>query len=380
VTKPRVLILSFSDIAADARVLKQVKHFAEHYAVTTCGYGVQPDPRVTHVSIPDELTIDKRRREDLIFRRYKKMYWSMPAIAYAGQALRAEPAFDAVIANDIDAVGLALSLKPTAGVHADIHEYAPRVYEEVPIWRIFVAPYVRWMCRKFLPRAASMTTVGSGLASEYQRVFGLHADVVTNAAPYAELSATPVSSPIRIAHSGASLRNRRLELLIQAVSDTTTDVTLDLYLMGNDPGYLVELAAMAEKTSRVTIKEPVPYRDLIQTLNEYDLGIHVIAPTNFNNTWSLPNKFFDYVQARLGLIIGPSPEMKGILEAHHLGVTADGFSAADITRALDGLTPSQVAEWKSNSETAALSLSSESQVRIWDEAVTTLLANAPAPS
>ena len=72
--------------------------------------------------------------------------------------------------------------------------------------------------------------------------------------------------------------------------------------------------------------------------------------------------------------------MKSILESHHLGVTADGFTAADITRALDGLTQSQVAEWKSNSETAALSLSSESQVRIWDGAVTKLLANAPAPS
>lgn len=375
-TKPRLLILSFSDIASDARVLKQVKHFAEKYAVTTCGYGEQPDPRVTHVSIPPELTIDNRRREDLILRRYKKMYWRMPAIAYASDALRREAPFDAVLANDIDAVGLALALEPRGGVHADIHEYAPRVYEEILIWRVFVAPYVRWMCRKFLPHAASMTTVGAGLAAEYRRVFGLHADVVTNAAPFTDVAATRVDSPIRIVHSGASLRNRRLELLIEAVASTKADVTLDLYLMGNDPGYLAELSSMAEATSRVTIKEPVPYNQLIKTLNEYDVGIHVIAPTNFNNKWSLPNKFFDYVQARLALVIGPSPEMQGILETHHLGVTANDFTAAEIMRTLDGITPDHVAEWKANSEAAAHSLSAESQVRIWDAAVTKLIAAA----
>lgn len=373
-TKPRLLILSFSNIAADARVLKQVSHFAGQYEVTTCGYGEQPHPAVTHIAIPEELTIDQRKRQDLILRRYRRMYWGMPAIKFAADVLRRERRFDAVLANDIDTVGLGLSLDPRAGVHADIHEYAPRVYEEIPIWRIFVAPYVRWMCRQFLPRAASMTTVGAGLAAEYRRIFGVEAEVVTNAAPRADLPPQPVGSTIRIVHSGASLRNRRLELLIDAVKATRSDVTLDLYLMGNDPGYLEELAAMAASSSRVTIKDPVPYRELIETLNGYDLGIHVIAPTNFNNTWSLPNKFFDYVQARLGLIIGPSPEMKGILEQHGLGVTADGFRAEDITEALDSLTPENVTAWKQNSDAAALALSAEAQVEIWDAAVARLLA------
>jgi hypothetical protein len=369
VTPKRLLILSFSDIAADARVLKQVKFFAERYDVTTFGYGEQPDPRVRHISIPSHLTIDERRREDLILRRFARMYWNMPAIAHASNALQKEPRFDAIIANDIDTVGLALSLNPTCGVHADIHEYAPRVNEEIPVWRIFVAPYVKWMCREFLPRAASMTTVGAGLAAEYRRVFGLNADVVTNAAPYAELTPQPVGSPIRIVHSGASLRNRRLEVLVRAVANTSADVELDLYLMGNDPGYLAELTAMAATSDRVTIKEPVPYRELIQTLNSYDLGIHVIAPTNFNNRWSLPNKFFDYVQARLGLIIGPSPEMQHILTEHGLGATTSGFTVEDVTRTLDELTPASVAAWKSRSQAAAAALSAEAQIRVWDAAI-----------
>ena len=37
--RPTLLILSFSPIASDARVLKQVRMLAQDHDVTTCGYG-----------------------------------------------------------------------------------------------------------------------------------------------------------------------------------------------------------------------------------------------------------------------------------------------------------------------------------------------------
>ncbi len=372
-TKPRLLIISFSDISADARVLKQISLFSERYAVTTFGYGPQPHTAVEHIRLDDAHGIRRWRRHDLILRRFRRIYWEQPAVRQGLVELSARPRFDAVIANDIDAVGLALALEPRSGVHADIHEYAPKQNEEILVWRIFIAPYVTWMCREFLPHTSSMTTVGQGLAAEYRRVFGLHADVVTNATPYADLVPGTVSSPIRLVHSGASLRNRRIEVLIDAVIATTSDVTLDIYLMGNDPAYIRELRARAERSSRVRVLDPFPYRELVRGLNRYDVGIHVIAPTNFNNKWSLANKFFDYVQARLGLIIGPSPEMKALLEKYRLGAVADDFSADSLTRVLDTLSDQEVQAWKQNSAAAAHELSSETQVQVWDRAIERLL-------
>ena len=35
-------------------------------------------------------------------------------------------------------------------------------------------------------------------------------------------------------------------------------------------------------------------------------GLHLLPPVSFNNANALPNKIFDYVQARLGLIVGPA--------------------------------------------------------------------------
>ena len=377
-TRPRLLIFSFSNISADARVLKQVQHFAELYEVTTYGYGPSPDPRVHHIQLDDSERIHKWTRLDLILRRYRRMYWGQSGIRKAQADLAPLGRFDAILANDIDTVGLALELDPVHGVHADIHEYAPRQNEEILVWRVFEAPYMRWMCRRFLTRTASMTTVGQGLADEYERVFGLDAQIVTNAAPYADFAVGQVGSPIRLVHSGASLRNRRLETLVDAVAATTTDVALDLYLMGNDPEYIEHLRARAGDSGRVRVLAPLPYPELIPRLNDYDVGIHVIAPTNFNNHWSLPNKFFDYVQARLGLIIGPSPEMHRLLTKHGLGAVSDDFGAAALTRLLDSLTADEVLSWKNRASDAARALSSEAQMQVWDGAIRRLVGDPQA--
>src|SRR5690606_23390547 len=48
----RVLVLSFSPIASDARVLKQVELLRGRSAVTTCGYGPAPEGVTEHLEIP----------------------------------------------------------------------------------------------------------------------------------------------------------------------------------------------------------------------------------------------------------------------------------------------------------------------------------------
>src|SRR5690606_14748561 len=148
-----------------------------------------------------------------------------------------------------------------------------------------------------------------------------------------ELRPTPVSSPVRLVHSGACLRNRDLHVMVEAVlaaarEPDPVDVTLDLYLTPNDPAYLEELRGLAAGSGGVvTVHEPVPYADLLPLLNGYDVGVHVLPPSSFNNANALPNKVFDYVQARLGLLVGPSPEMAMLVHRHELGVVAPAFDA-----------------------------------------------------
>jgi hypothetical protein len=373
VSRPSLLILSFSDIRGDARVLKQVREFTSDYDVTTCGYGEAPDGVVEHLRIPSDAPSWRFDRVALVLRRFERAYRGNRAVVEAERLLGGR-VFDVVLANDLDTVPLAIGLHPRGGVHADLHEYTPRQRYEDLRWRVFFAPLMAWLVRTYVRRADSVTTVGEGVAAEYERVFGVRAGVATNAAPYVESAPTPVGEPIRLVHSGAGLRNRNITLMLDAVDRVARPVTLDLYLTENDPGLIAELRD--RQSDRVRLHAPVPYSELIRTLSEYDVGVFVLPPINFNYRWALPNKLFDFVQARLGIIVGPSPEMARVVERHELGAVASGFSADDLAREIEALTPERVAEWKAASDRAAVELSSETQVRVWRDAVDALAARA----
>ena len=140
---------------------------------------------------------------------------------------------------------------------------------------------------------------------------------------------------------------------------------------------MAELRALAGDDERIRFRDPVPYTELIETLNGFDLGLSIFPPTTFNLAWCLPNKFFDFVQARLGEIVGPSPEMARFVEEYGIGLVLPDFEPASLARVLEALTPKQVTAYKKASSANADALSSESQGVIWDDLMTRVLASAP---
>jgi len=377
--RPSLLIISFSPIVDDARVLKQVRAFADRYRVTTCGYGPAPDGAAEHLEIGAEYGALDTDFRLIAARQYRAAYSSTSAVQEARRLLRGRT-FDVVLANEAETAPIALELAPASRIHVDLHEYYPRLHDDVPAWVFWRAPYARWLCRRFVARVASTTTVGRGLAEEYEKEFGFRPGVVTNATPFRDIRPHAVGSPIRLVHSGAALRNRDLTLLIDGVARSRAEVELDMYLMPHEPDHLAELKAMAETTSgRVRVLDPVPYDRLIPTLTAYDMGVHVLPPGNFNNRWALPNKFFDYVQARLGLIVGPSPEMAGTVETRGLGVVTSDFTADALAVALDMLTPDAVAGFAAASDAAARELSADAQVVGWERAIDAIAVQPESP-
>ncbi len=131
-----LLILSFSDISADARVLKQVAAFRDRYEVTTLRIRPAPEGVADHVQLPSDQEVWRYSRALLMLRQYARAYRQNGAVRAASAALDGRR-FDVVLANDVDAVPLALSLEPRLGVHADLHEFAPAQKSELLRWRLF---------------------------------------------------------------------------------------------------------------------------------------------------------------------------------------------------------------------------------------------------
>lgn len=365
---PSLLILTFSPIRSDPRVLKQVELFKDKYRVTTCAYGAVPDGVAEHFALPEDSRGWPSDKVGLITRQYAKVYDGLPAVQSA-RAVLPKGRFDVILANDLNTLPLALDLEPRLGVHADLHEFAPREKEDNLKWRMFIAPFMRWLCSRYLAGASSVTTVSQGIADEYLKDYGTPTGVVTNAAPYAEGTVRLVGETVRLIHSAAGQRYRKLENFIEAMKDAPEWLSLDMIVMPNEPDYVAELKAQAASVPSISFREPVPYKQLVSTLSEYDVSVVFLPPTNFNLKNALPNKFFEAVQARIGLIVGPSPAMVGLVEEYGLGAITEGFSAESLRRTLWALTPESINTWKRAADAAARPLSAESQIAVWDAAI-----------
>lgn len=372
---PTLLILSLSPIAADARVLKQVRLFSEGYELTTVGYGPAPEGVAEHIRIPDDVIAYRWEPKLVILHAHPATYWNNPAMRWIRRHVP-RGRHDIILANDVEGSGLAAMLRPRLGFHADLHEYSSRLNENDTGWNAHIRPLYEWMVRRHVRRAASASSIGEHIAREYERQFSLRdVAVVPNAAPYEpELVPGEVHSPIAMVHSGAARRERALEMHIDAAAEVGDSVSLDLYLTQDTTEYYRSLVARAERTSNVRVLPPVPYRDLVRTLNSYDVGLFSLPPTTFNTEWVLPNKFFDFVQARLGQIIGPSPEMVRILHEHDLGLVAEDFTTEALAARIAELTPEGVRRYKHNADVAARALSAESYTDAWRRAIDRIAA------
>lgn len=326
------------------------------HRVTTCGFGSAPDGVDAHVQIRSIPRTPLGRVAALIplkLGRHDWYYWSHPRVRLARRALNGiRP--DAVLANDLATLPLALDVAGDAPVVFDAHEFAPLEYQDQRIWRFFLARYNDQMCRRYLPRARGALTVCRGIAERYERDYGVRMEVLTNAPPRVDLPVRPTSpSRIRIIHHGAAIYSRRIELMIEMAKLLDERYSLDLILVPGDAGYIARLRRMAEGNPRVCFLERVPMEKLVEVSAKYDIGLFLLPPTNFNYAMALPNKFFEFIQARLAVAIGPSPEMARIVREFDCGVIAEDFAPESLARRLNALSAADIDRMKAGSDRAA---------------------------
>ena len=335
--------------------------------VTAIGWG---DPCIEGVRFVDVSrgvpSIPQRAQKAfrLKVRRFEAVYWSDECVGKAAEALRGHD-YALIVANDIDTLPLALKYRGEAKVLYDAHEYAPRQFDGWFLWRFFMQAYKEYLCRTRIPQADSMTTVGPAIAEEYTRRFDVRPEVVWNAPRYHAIPYIPRNgSHIRMVHHGGALRQRRLEVMIEAMAHLDDRFRLDFMLIPGSSGYLPELVKRASADPRITFSSPVKPTEIVERLKGYDVGLYSLPPYSFNARHALPNKFFDFVQARLCVAVGPSPEMKKIVEQYGCGVVAKDFTAQALAETLRSLDRPKVEAYRRASDSAAVELSYERSARV----------------
>lgn len=371
-----VLILSFSTIKNDPRVMRQIKLLEAKHNVTVAGFGTKPDAGIDFISIdtPKSGVFQKARWAiKLATGKFDSYYCNLPHVIQA-KALLSEKKFDLIISNDVSSLPLSLSLAKSNPVLLDAHEYSPREFEDNWRWKLFFSRYNHELCKKYLPEVSSMTTVCQGIADEYKREYGVSSRVVHNAPVYHDLSPSSVSSSkIRIIHHGGAIRSRKIETMIEMMKYLDSRFTLDFMLVDSSPGYMKELRSLAKGDSRIFFIDPVPMPEICTTINKFDIGLFLLPPVNFNYKYALPNKLFEFIQSRLAIAIGPSPEMADIVKKHRCGVVSNSFSPKELADMLNALDAEAVARLKTASDQAAAVLSYEASGKVMLEEIERVL-------
>lgn len=359
----RILCVSFSPIHSDSRVLRQLKVLAQHGEVTTVGYGPTPHGSTLHIEVPENassLPETPLGVAKLAFRLHKSVELKAPGEKAVLKQVVGSGPYDLVVANDARALPLAFTAAGNAPVMADMHEWAPAERAAILVWRLLVGPYFDALCRKYLPRAAAVTSVGAGIAGLYRERYGVHPEIVRNAAAFQNLSPTTVDpDTIRLVHSGIADDQRNILELIEAVGILGERFTLDLYLVEVPGGHIDVIRNLAASTSGVKLHPPVPPETLPHVLNQYDLGVFLLPLKTLSKRYHLPNKFFDFVQARLGLVFSPAPEIDALITKYQLGITTSDTTAQALVDALRNITVAEVSRYKAAADSSAKALSSE---------------------
>lgn len=378
----KILVLVFSNLKHDARVTRQVNFLRKENHVTVVCFDADEATNTSIIRIKQtELTPLRKMLLglSLLTKQFTLAYKLFHDYGYLVDQL-ASTHFDLIIANDIDALPLAFKLKKKGKVIFDAHEYAPRHFENNKVWKIFFQPFNIYLCKKYIPQIDGMLTVGKGLAQEYEKNFGRKPLVITNATRYHDLEpSTLEQSKIRLIHHGIANPSRRLDLMIDMMEHLDERFTLDLILMTSDfassktKSFIENLKESASKNPRIRILPPVKSHELVQHIMKYDIGVFLLPPINFNYANTLPNKLFDFIQARLGIAIGPTPEMAEIVNQYGNGVVSDDFTAESLARKLNVLTFEDVKRFKNNSGLAAKDLNAENNEAVFQDLIQRLL-------
>ena len=352
-----LLIIAFSNLEKDPRVNRQIMYLRRFYHITTVGW--EP-PRIEGVEFHPLKPIRRSRLNRIIraveykLHRFEKIYWSLYDFQPLVEIVK-QKHFDLVIANDIETLPFALAVGRDAKRLLDAHDYTPRSFEDVWTWRFFFQKFNRYLCGTYIKKCDRVITVSPGLAKEFKREYGITCDVITNASDYVELAPTPVDGEhIRLIHHGVANPNRQLELMIEIMDYLDKRYRLDIMVISNFPRYYRRLQAMAAKRENVAFRPPVAREEIIPATNAYDLSFLIRKPTNVNFRYGLWNKFFESLQARLGIVTGPAPETQAeIVTEYGCGIVLDSFEPKRIAAQLNRLDAGQIREFKNKADIAA---------------------------
>ena len=372
--KKNILIISYTTLHHQPRFLRQIEALNNEYFIETIGYSNANRSGIVHHNISGNAckNIFEKIRKALriVFHFYDKELNKLLSIDFLLNEKFASP--DLIIAHDWKGLYVACCLREknnwNSKIYFDAHEYFPK-YRKSLFWKLFENPLIDYTFKKFKNSFDIISTVCPTLASMYDNYFNLPKDtvkVVTNSPDYEpELKPVPVGEKIRMIHHGGAMKERQLEKMIDMMKYLPKDeYELSFMLVKSDSSYYEKVVKRATKYKNIHFLEPISFSQIPSFTNQFDIGLYILNNDIINHRYALPNKFFEFVQARLAIAVGDSPEMRNYINKYKLGISAKSNNPKDLANEILKLSKEDIMQFKQNSDKYAKELSAEKNIDI----------------
>lgn len=262
--------------------------------------------------------------------KFKRMVY--PTIGMYRICVEERP--DVIHANDFDTLAAAVwaARKVKARVIYDSHE----IYTEQPAlskYRI-IKKALKVIESILIKKVTAVVSVSHAAAAELKKMYKIVLPtVVTNCSVYHEENTLlKKNSTFEIVYHGIVNENRGYEEFAEAAKYTNTEVTFVIRGYGN----LIEDLKHRKEINHMDnfrIDDPVEIPELIPYASKSMVGAVLTKPVSANYKYTVSNKIFEYVQARIPVIMSDVPEHRYLNEKYHLGIIVDEVTAEKIAEA-----------------------------------------------
>jgi glycosyltransferase involved in cell wall biosynthesis len=361
--KKRIIVSVTSDLVSDNRVHKTCTTLAE------MGFEVLLVGRKLPGSKPVFARNYQTKRLKLLFNKGPLFY---ACFNFRLFCLLLFSKFDLLLSNDLDTLPanfLASKLKNKPLVY-DSHEF----FTEVPelVHRPRVKKIWEGLEGKMVPKLKHAYTVCDSIAKIYTEKYNVPFRVVRNV-PVASSSvhvAGKLSEDAEkmILYQGAVNVGRGLEQAILAMK-LVQNARLLIAGDGDIRKELEELTVREGLQKKVQFLGRLSIDELAKLTPKADLGLSIEEDIGLNYRYALPNKLFDYIQAKVPVLVTNLPEMAAIVKKYAIGKVTTSLEPNYLAKIfLEMLTDENNRKiWEQNLEIAATELTWENEEKVLQE-------------
>jgi glycosyltransferase involved in cell wall biosynthesis len=360
----RIVIVFLGNIKNDSRSFKIYNSLKEAGYIVKVICAVEPNEPIIE-SNDEVINVKLRKFRKALFKILSFYFKSLPLIT--------KMCADIVISSDLFSLPIAwlISIKCNAKMIYDSRELYSSLASTKN--RLFVRKTISLFEKIFTLRCSLILTVNQSIAklisSKFKKPIFIIRNFPTTKWKSGKTFAYEKQIENALLYLGLFHQDRGFDVyfeLIQKLSFDFNDIKLLIIGKGELKNLLLEEILKQNLETKVEILGPYSPDEELKFPNvKKIIGLCIIKPVSLSYFFSLPNKIFEYIQAKIPFIASDLPEIRAVVETYKVGILVDPSNINEIVESTRKLLTDQnlYLTMKDNCERATRELTWENEVK-----------------